>query len=274
MAITPPTSESILEYSAADLISDALIEVGMKSPGEPTEPDTGQWAFRKLNYLTDQWAARAAYVWAMQFQVFTMVPNLSPHTIGPVPGATFPIKGPRPVKILSSARIFNNASTVGSQLVDAPMNIQDAEWWAANQTKNITTNVPTDLYYQPDSPNGSLFFWPVPAQANQVRLQYWQQLNQYSTITDPLAGPGGNGTLPPAYRSALMYSLAESLAPGGQVASNPELSRQALMSRQAVFGNNAKSPRMQTQDYGMPGSGGGKSDWNYLTGGQVGGPPE
>jgi hypothetical protein len=274
MAITPPTSEAPIQYTAADLIGDALTEIGIKSPGETTDPDTGQWAFRKLNYLTDIWAAKQAYVWAQSFNVFTLVAGLSPHTIGPGVGATFAIKGNRPVRIVSSSLLLNTGSGQGAQVVDLPMNLRDAEWWAAQQTKQIQTNVPTDLYYEPDSPNGSLFFWPVPNSQQQVRLQYWAQLSQYSTITDPLSGPGGNGTLPPAYRAALMLSLAESLQPGGQIEANPELAKQALTARAAVFGNNAKSPRIQTQDSGMPRSGIRKADWNWVTGGQVGGPPE
>jgi hypothetical protein len=273
MPIIPPPTEPVLIYTALDIITDALIEVDISAPGEPLDPDTAQWGFRKLNYLTDVWAAKQAYVWAQQFKTFTLVPGLSPHTIGPsVPGATFPIQGSRPIRIISSNYLLNSGASpqTGLNIVDTPMNIQDAEWWAANQTKSISTNYPTDLYYQPDTPNGSLFFWPVPQTASQVRLQWWQQLSQYSSITDPLSGPGGNGTLPPAYRSGLMLSLAESL--GGNPP--PGLAKNALDARAAIFGNNAKSPRIQTRDYGMPGSRSGKADWNFLTGGQVGGPPE
>ena len=274
MAITPPTSEASIQYTAADIIGDALIEVGMKAPGEPTDGETGQWAFRKLNYLTDIWAAKQAYVWAMQFKVFTLVAGLSPHTIGPGVGATFPIQGNRPVVIKSASLLLNTGTGQGAQVVDLPMNIRDAEWWAAQQTKQIQTNVPTDLYYEPDTPNGSLFFWPVPNSQQQVRLEYWAQLSQYSLITDPLSGPGGNGTLPPAYRAGLMLTLAESLQPGGEKEANPELARQALVARAAIFGNNAKSPRIQTQDWGMPKAGRGKPDFNWVTGGWPGGPPE
>jgi hypothetical protein len=274
--ITPPTSEPVIQYTAADIIHDALIEVGISSPGDVDDPDTAQWAFRKLNYLTDVWAAKQAYVWAQQFNEFTLVVGLLPHTIGPAPGATFATKGPRPVRIISSNYLLNTGAQPqgGLNIVDQPMNIQDAEWWAANQTKNIQTNYPTDVYYQPDTPNGSLYFWPTPNTASQVRLQYWQQLSQYSAITDPLSGPGGNGTLPEAYRAALMLSLAESLQPGSEKEPNEQLGRMALEARTAIFANNAKSPRIQTRDYGMPGARSGRSEWNYLTGGQVGGPPE
>ena len=274
MPIAPPAGEAPISYSVADVILDALIETGASSPGEGLDdPDVAQWVFRKLNYLVDVWSARKPFVWSYVYNVYTLTPGLSPHTIGNSGAATFDTSpNPRPTKLESAALLLNSSSSTG--LVDQPMNIRDHNWWALQQTKAIQTNVPTDVYYDPTFPDGSLYFWPVPNSNQQVRLQFWQAISQFDSIDDPIGGPAGPGTLPPAYRAAMMLSLTEDIGPGLNKTIKPETHEAAMKARKAVFGNNDKSPRMRTQDSGMPKSGRSKADFNWATGGFPGGPPE
>lgn len=65
-----------------DILYGALLEVGAISPGESLPAYLQTFALTKLNRLIDQWAAKQFYVYANQFQNFTLVPNLNPHTIG------------------------------------------------------------------------------------------------------------------------------------------------------------------------------------------------
>ncbi len=75
-----------LTYTVSDLITDAFIEIGATAPGEQPSPDEAQWAFRKLNDLIDTYQALQAWVWGYEWNQYTLVPGLQPHTIGPADG--------------------------------------------------------------------------------------------------------------------------------------------------------------------------------------------
>lgn len=251
MPIAPPSSETPIQYSIQDIILDALIEIGMLSPGEQPGGDTVQWAFRKANLVLDTWSARKNYVPFTTFAAYTLTPNLSPHTIGPGIGATFNVPQ-RPVKVMRATLILNNVSPV----VEIPLNIKDEQWWMDDVSiKGLTSQNPTDLFYSADFPNGSLYFWPVPKVAYGVRLNLWGLLAQFASITDEIGGPGSSiTTMPPGYRNALMLTLAETLCSGGEKEASQTLIASAAAARLAVFGNNSPTVRMSTRDSGVPGA--------------------
>ena len=269
MPITPPGNETPIGYTISDLCTAALIETGAVSPGDTPEPDLLQWAFSKANDVFDVWSALREYVYSYQFLIFTFAANVNPVLLGPSPLANWYVPQ-RPVRLESAALILNQGIAV-----DLPMNVRDKDWWALNQVKNIQTNIPTDVYPDYTYPDATLYFWPVINVSDQVRLQVWTNLGQFAQITDPLGGPGGPNTLPPALRTALKLTLAETLLPGLNRPPNPVLVANALKARSAFTQNNNKPPRITTQDSGMPQrSTGTRGDFNYFTGGRPGGPPQ
>lgn len=260
MPVNPSQPQSPQTFKALDLIVDAMIEIGMLSPGEQPDGDNAQWAFRKLNYLLDVLAAQRKYVWASTFQTFNLIAGHSPHTIGP--NAADFLVNQRPMRIESWSLVLNT----GQQAIDLPHRpLRDDSWWAGVGMKSLQSNIPTDLYYSADSPNGSLFFWPVPNVVYPVRLELWTLLSQFAAITDPVDGPGGTGFLPPAYRAALMLTLAETLQSGARKSGDQGLAAMALAARNVVFGNNAKSPQTSTTDSGMT-AGRSRAEFNWETG--------
>jgi hypothetical protein len=176
--INPPVSVNPTPYTALDIVKDAMIEVGMLSPGEEPDGESGQWAFRKLNYVMDWFSAQFPYAYNVEFTEYELVANLSPHTIGPGDGttpATFTVEQ-RPIRIESAAIVLEQNGVN----VDLPIPVEDDDWWAQNRIKDLTSTLPTHLYYSPNWPNGNLFFWPIPTVANGVRLETWVLLHQFN----------------------------------------------------------------------------------------------
>lgn len=276
MPIAPPvTPPAPLSYKVYDIVVDVLIETGALSPGEDPGGDEAQWVFRKVNNRVDTWQAKQFYVYGYAFNVYNLTPQANPVTIGPSGTAVFSTNGqPRPVRIESAALLLQNTTDPG--LVDLNINIRDRQWWAAQQVKQIETNVPTDLYYNPNTPDGELNFWPVCNVYRQLRLEIWQTVSQFRSIQDPIGGPEGPGTLPQGYRNALMLTVAEDSCPGLTREVSPTLREKALEARAAVFGNNVKSPRITTMDAGMPQAkpSGQRQDFNWAYGNYPGGRPQ
>jgi hypothetical protein len=172
----------------------------------------------------------------------------SVFTGNPIP--TFATATQRPVKILSASIIQNGVK------VSRP-NIRDDDWWANNTVTQITSSVPTDLYYSPDFPNGQIFLWPIQSAPYILELETEVNLADIPDLTYPFF-------LPQGYRDAITYSLAESLCPSYDVptAKVLMLAEAARRGKALIQGMNSTSPRIVTRDSGIPGGrGGGYFNW-------------
>jgi hypothetical protein len=244
-----------LQPNLLQIITNALIEAEWLAQGEQPEAQDANFVLGKINDELDTWAADERYVYAKVFSLFNLVPNLSPHTIGPN-NATFSL-AQRPVRIDGCAIVIqNNDGTT----TDLPVNTtRDADWWNFVRIKNLASQIPTDLYYSPyspDTPNGSMYLWPIPDFAYQVRIESWALVNQFLTVHDPYV-------FPPAFRKALTLTVAEQLS--GPRSNDPVLRENAAKAREAIWQNNAQSPTMSTMVAGMPTSEG-RTRFNFLTG--------
>lgn len=242
-----------MPYTARDLITEALIEMGAYAEGQAVGPADAAVGLNKFNRILDEWNADNVLIYDTPFTTFTLVPNLSPHTIGPN-AATF-AQTQRPIKIISASLVLNNVTPN----VNNPMYIRDADWWANQRIQSLATTFPTDLYYEPSIPNGQLWIWPVPTINYKIQLQMQTILNQV-LIGDTL-------TLAPAYKQALIYTLAEELCPSFGKTLSATLAGLATRSRARVMdANTAFPPRISTFDTGMKSPSNQEASFNYRTG--------
>ncbi len=255
MAVT--FSGSSVTAKAADIIQSAAYEIGAFSPGEAVPAADALWGLEVLQRIIDQWNAKRAMIFDVNFTLYNLVPNLAPHTIGPT--GTFdtgPAANYRPARIASASFVLNPGTT---QPVDMGINIRDKDWWGANPLKSMTSSIITDLYYDPALPNGNLNFFPICNTNGVVRLEQWNSLAQALTLETGIG-------LVQGYWEALVMSLALALSSSFGVQPSPILVARQAAAMRIIFDNNDAAPRTTTNS-GMPGTAQtGRPDFNFLTG--------
>lgn len=235
-----------------DLLRDALLEIAVVDPIDPVDSDIQTLALTRVNSILDQWNAKQIATYVLPFTDVTLTPNLNPHTIGPS-AATFTVTQ-RPVALLGANILLNSGTT----LVKVPVHLRDNRWWLKQPVPNVTSSIPTDLYYEPDWPNGSLYFWPTPTVAYGFEFE--------ARFVLAALALGATFTMPPGYQRALTLTLAEDLATPLTVPMPIELPGKARMARADIFSNNNAPQRIATRQAGMPGGSSSSGGFNWRTG--------
>lgn len=232
------------------LCQQAAQELNVIMPGENLSANDAAFLLGKLNQLFGDWNTRREAIFRSVLTTHTpLTPGLNPHTIGPT--GTF-VVAQRPVSI-------EGASLVMSPAANPSITIRDAAWYHQLAYPTLSTSVPTDLYYDPTWPNGSLYLYPVPASA--YGLELWTRATLATVaLTDTV-------TYPPGYEGAIIDTLAEDAAEGLGRQPGQRLVARARMRRANIFALNDPTPHLVTVDAGMPG-GGQPERGNYLTGWQ------
>lgn len=238
-------------------LTQALAELGVYQAGEAPSGEDADTALFIFNEVLDALNADNRALYTVQFSAFTLTPNLSPHTIGlstNSPAPTFSVSTGRPTRILGANLVLNTTTPN----INLPLNIRDKTWWLSLSVPSLSTAIPTDLYYEPDWPNGSLYFWTVPTAAYGVQLEIETLLAQVTLTT--------TFTLPPGYQQALRLTTAEALQPIFQVPMPPTLPQRAMEARARCWSGNVTIPRLRTATDGLQSTGGAKTYFNYYTG--------
>lgn len=240
----------------AELFRDSLLELGAIDPLDDVPAELQELARVRYNGIINQRNARQAWAYAITFPTYTTTGGLSPHTIGP--SGTWTVTS-RPVEVLGANQQINS----GTSLVNiGPLNLRDREWWLRQAVPNIQSGVPTDLYYEPTWPNGSLYFWPVPNAAYVVQLELRTILSEI-VVADVTT----DFSLPPGYQRDLTLTLAEDLCGPLTLPVPGSLTKKAQEARGITQSNNNPPVRIRTRQSGMPGGLAGSSGgFNWRSG--------
>ncbi len=237
-----------------DLCTEALTDIGVASTEQPPTATDIDTALSNLNRLLDDWNADRRAVYAAASDSFVLTTGLNPQSIGPT-GATFTV-AQRPVDLLAANILLTTSNPVTRQ----PLEIIDAQTYAtAIRVPALQSSYPNVVYYQPDWPNGNLYFYPVPSAAYGLELWYRVLLSSVG-LTDTFS-------MPPGYRNAITLTLEEMLVRPFTRQMPATLPEEARKARARVFANNDVTPILITRDAGMTaGANGARADFNFLTG--------
>lgn len=217
--------------TASDIISNAMLEIGVLAPGEALGADDASFGLSKINRLFDNWNAESLFIYGTLLFQGTLTPNKNPHTIG-LAGSDFVVTTARPPKILGASLVLTDQTPN----IFRPLKIVDDEWWMNNPTPTLATQIPYYLWPNFSWPQGNLFLWPVPTKAYDIRLDLFTLFSSLA-LSDIFS-------FPPGYEDAVTLSLAESLTSSFGKSPAPVLVQQAALARGRVKSMNSEAPTM------------------------------
>lgn len=186
--------------TALDMITVSLQKLGVYAPGEPITDADAQTSLTALNDMLDSWSNETLMCYAITEQSGLLVPGQSAYTIGA--GGQFNMT--RPLKLIPSPGSAYMLDATGYKY-DLQI-IPQETWNLIGQIENQQSNIPTQLFYDPQFPLGILNFFPMP---NQSITAYWDsylQLTEFPALTTPMS-------LPPGYKKAIQDNLTIDLVP-------------------------------------------------------------
>lgn len=183
-------------------------------------------SLRVLNRMIDGWTQHPFLATHSAFISFALPANTQTRTIGP----SGQVVSERPIKIEIGAY-----TSMGG--IDQPLTVIERDVYAGIDLKTSQGSWPSVVYYEPASPAGALYFWPLAGASVTVNLPVRVQVSQFADLTTEY-------TLPDGYEAAIVPSLAEKLAPYFERAVPAEVVRSANAARQVLKRANAKVPQM------------------------------
>lgn len=181
-----------------DIISDALLEVGARDPGEALEAGAGADHLRTLNRMIQSWNAEDLMIYTKDRLTFSLIASQQSYTIGV--GGNFNTAYPvRPGQIDMVSVLVNSN--------ELPIEILNDEQWRDIVYKPVTSTFPLQMWANGNYPLDTLYFFPTPTAVNSLVLYVWGQTSDFADVNTTV-------TLPQGYEEAVVLNLAIRLAPG------------------------------------------------------------
>lgn len=190
--------------TVSDLISDALIDIGVLGEGQTAGGAVATRALGKLNRLIDTWKNDRLLVFTISRVTFT-ISTASSYTVGS--SATVNIARPPTMNMQGcNVRFIDTAS---STTMEIPLTMLTDDTYQAIQNKSQTGTYPTSWYYNPTytssvAPYGTLFLWPTPTSTTLTGVFYAPVAAATVALADTLA-------LPPGYERFYETNLGKEL---------------------------------------------------------------
>lgn len=219
-----------------DLITRGMFDLGLLQEGEVPTAQQALDGFNALNDWIDSLGPDTLTIYTVTRTTWTITTAAS-YSVGT--GGDINIARPiSPDRIENIGYVNNNFPTpVEIQL--GPCLTEDA--YALIPIKTYSVPYPTNFYYSPTFPYGTLIPFPIPSSAGLLGVIYTKTaISEFTALTQTVS-------VPPGYRRFFRSQLAMELAPVFDVQPSAALVRIASLSEQAVKTGNVR-PMDMTSD--------------------------
>lgn len=216
--------------TAIGLITRSMKLAGIIGSGETPSDAEASDCLTSLNSMLDSWALERLYVYSISETSVSWAATQQSRTVGPA--GNF-VVSPLPVRIDESSYFLNSN-------ISYPVKFLNQDDFAAIPNKQTTSTFPFWMYVQYGVATHTLYAYPIPQSTITFQLRYWTGLQSFSALTDVL-------TLPPGYERAIVYSLAEEIAPQFGIAIQPQMAKTAMAARKNLKRINSAPPVMSAE---------------------------
>ena len=179
---------------AQDVITLALKSLQAFGATEPLPAVDANDGLTLLNLMLDSWSIDGLAIYQIQEQSGTLVigqGGITPYLLGS--GSTF--NTTRPSTILSAYVRDSNQNDYDVEV------ILDRDRWNSIGNKNLTSQIPETIFFDPAFPVANLFVWPVPLISYTLFWDAYLPLAQFTTLQTAVS-------FPPGYQLAFVLNLA------------------------------------------------------------------
>lgn len=188
--------------SANDFIKRALQLIGVVDPTETPSAEDAELGLDVLNQWIDGLGTERQSIYYVARTVKTLASSTATYTIGT--GGSINIA--RPLWIQNAGLIINTSDPVP---VEIPIRVLTDDEWAQVAQKSLTSNLLLGIYYDHNwsAGLGLISVWPIPnVGTTQLVLYTPTALTEFANLSTDY-------TFPPGYRTAILWNLANELAP-------------------------------------------------------------
>lgn len=182
--------------TALTMITRSMRLARVIGKGEAPDADESADGLIALNAMLDSWQIERLAVYQIVQGSYSWAASVTSKTIG----SGGDLSAQRPVRIDSAFIADSNSNWY-------PMRVlQDRREYDGIVIKTTTSTLPGAIFMDPAFPLATLYLYPVPSAAITLKLNTWQTLQSFSTLTTALS-------LPPGYQRAIEYNLAIEFGP-------------------------------------------------------------
>lgn len=213
---------TLASITANDFITRAYRILGDIAESETITAHQANIGLEALNAMLDSFSIERLAIYEVRQEDLTWPASTTSRTIGS--GADFDTHRPD--------RIEDGTYFQDSNSIAYPVDIiRNRAVYDNLYDKTVTSSYPELMFYEPSSTWGTLYVYPVPDQSLTLKLNTWQPLQIFDTLTEEHIMPAG-------YRRMIAYNLAMELEAETGLPIPPSAARIAMQSKKAVKANN------------------------------------